>query len=120
MKNLIYTFAVCSALISAPSFAATETDKVVGAVVGGLVGSTIGSGDGKVLATAAGAAVGYTVAGGGFLKSESRKWCERHVPEKYWHNKGTRRQWIKGCMNREKERQERREDRAYNDGYKGY
>lgn len=119
MKNLILVLAIFSAFHSAPVLASSDTDKVVGAVVGGLVGSTIGGGDGKVLATAAGVAVGYTVAGGDMLKSNRRKWCERHVPEKYWHNKGTRRAWVKGCMNREKERQERREDRAYSDGYRG-
>lgn len=119
MKSLAQLFLVSFVLFSTPSFASDDTDKVVGAVVGGLVGSTIGGGDGKVLATAAGAAVGYSVAGGDLFKSNRRKWCERHVPEKYWHNRGTRRAWIKGCMNREEERQERREDRAYNDGYRG-
>ena len=119
MKKIISILAVCCTMYSAPILADNDTDKVVGAVVGGLVGSTIGGGDGKILATAAGVAVGYTVAGSDILKSNRRKWCERHVPEKYWRNKGTRRAWIKGCMNREKERQERREDRAYDDGYKG-
>ena len=73
----------------------------------------------ETMSVGAGVAVGYSVAGGDLFKSNRRKWCEHNVPDKYWENKGTRRAWIKGCMSREKQRQERREDRAYNDGYRG-
>lgn len=96
---------------------ADDTDKAVGAVVGGLVGSTIGSGDGQKVAIAAGALLGYAIADGKFSNNKAREYCERRVPERYWRNKRTRRQWVNGCMNRLKEDQEMIEQRAYHDGY---
>lgn len=114
MKNLI----LFAALAFPVTALADDTDKAVGAVVGGLVGSTVGHGDGRVLATAAGAVIGYSIADGKFNRNSAKQRCERQVPERYLDNRRARKSWVKGCVQRMEERQERLEERAYRDGYR--
>lgn len=125
-KKILAVGAAVLALTISGCATANDTERVLGAVVGGVLGSTIGGGDGKTVAIVAGTVLGYKygdkIFGGerGHYHSPPRTlrdYCSRRVPEKYWDNRGTRRNWINGCVHRMEEEQERRESRAYKDGY---
>lgn len=125
-KKILATTVALLAMTMSGCAIANDADRILGAVAGGVLGSTVGGGDGKTAAIVAGTVLGYKygdrIFGNerGHYHSPPRTlhdYCSRRVPEKYWHNKGTRRSWVNGCVQRMEEEQERREARAYEDGY---
>lgn len=94
-----------------------DTDKVIGAVVGGAIGSTIGDGDGQRIATALGALIGARMADGErYEKKDFVRECRRNVPAQYQNNRGAKRAWVTGCVNRLENLQAQLEQKAYEDG----
>ena len=97
-------------------------DPWLGATLGGLIGSTIGQGDGRRLATAVGAVMGYQLA------SETPSALSRHhyrrlqrrcaaaVPATYSENRGAAKAWVEGCIDREAKVQIDLEQEAYESG----
>jgi uncharacterized protein YcfJ len=131
MKAII----IALALLSTPTFANEEQEKILGAVAGGYLGSTIGGGDGKTAATVLGAIIGYragpTILGTDNQKaahprlghrirhkqSDVYKLCEWENPyhkdsRLYWH-------YSKGCVQRLSQQLRNLEREAYERGYEG-
>jgi hypothetical protein len=94
-----------------------NTDKLIGAVVGGAIGSTIGDGDGQKIATALGALIGARMANGErYEKKDFVRECRRNVPAQYRSNRGARKAWVEGCVNRLENLQAQLEQKAYEEG----
>lgn len=43
--------------------------------------------------------------------------CRSQLPQEYYHNSGAAESWIRGCVEREAQRQQEVENRAYREGY---
>ena len=46
-----------------------------------------------------------------------RRYCRSQVPQEYYYNSGAAESWISGCVEREAQRQQEVENRAYREGY---
>lgn len=107
--------------------------QAMGAIVGGTLGYILGDGSGHQKEIAAGAAVAGALVGGATYDRrapeynsgyqplspyDARNYCESQVPQIYRNNYGARENWIRGCAEREAQRQQEFENRAYRDGYR--
>ena len=114
---VVISVALLLGLSSAVNAQSNDTDKLTGAVVGGLIGSTIGDGDGKKIATALGIIIGARMADGErYEKRDFVRECRRNVPLRFKDNEGTKRAWIRGCVDNLEDIQARLEREAYNEG----
>jgi len=99
-------------------------DPWLGATIGGLIGSTIGQGDGRKVATAVGAVVGYQLAADtadGLSRQHYRRLerrCRAAIPAAYRINAGAAKAWVEGCIDREVGNQQDLEQEAYEHGRK--
>lgn len=105
--------------------------QAAGALIGGTLGYILGDGSGHQKEIAAGAAVAGALVGNATYDRrppaynapplspyDARNYCESQVPDTYRANYGARENWIRGCAEREAQRQQEFEDRAYRDGYR--
>ncbi|MBM4231524.1 MAG: glycine zipper 2TM domain-containing protein [Gammaproteobacteria bacterium] len=112
--------------LSSPTGEAREgtapADPWLGATIGGLVGSTIGQGDGRKVATAVGAVIGYQLAADtadGLSRQHYRRLerrCRASIPAAYSVNAGAAKAWVEGCIDREIANQQGLEQAAYEHG----
>jgi hypothetical protein len=144
--NKLITATILATLLVTPVAYANDLDKVLGAAAGAAVGSTIGKGKGRTIAMAAGALIGanladsnrdryyndneYYYGSNGIVYSRSYdsysdmqnhfyRRCREEVPGRYEKNRGAKRAWIDGCVNRRIAEQQEYEREAYHEGSDG-
>lgn len=132
MKKLM-VFLLTVNLTGCASAQTQGESQAMGALVGGTLGYILGDGSGHQKEIAAGAAVAGALVGGatydrraperntGYQPQsayDARDYCESQVPQVYRNNYGARESWIRGCAQREAQRQQEFENRAYHEGYR--
>lgn len=130
MKHTII-FLLTFNMVSCASAQSQGESQAQGALIGGALGYIFGDGSGNQKEIAAGAAVAGALLGGAAYNRQApayqsqplspydaRGYCESQVPQIYRDNYGARENWIRGCAEREAQRQQEFENRAYRDGYR--
>lgn len=132
MKHTII-FLLTFNMVSCASAQSQGESQTMGALIGGTLGYVLGDGSGNQKEIAAGGAVAGALLGGAAYNRrepsynssypqsgpyDARGYCESQVPQIYRENYGARENWIRGCAEREAQRQQEFENRAYRDGYR--
>lgn len=121
---IVIALLALSSRVGAAHEGTTPADPWLGATIGGLIGSTIGQGDGRKVATAVGAVVGYQLAAetaDGLSRQHYRRLerrCRAAIPAAYRINAGAAKAWVEGCIDREVGNQQDLEQEAYEHGRK--
>ncbi len=121
---IVIALLASSSRVGAAHEGTAPTDPWLGATIGGLIGSTIEQGDGRKVATAVGAVIGYQLAADtadGLSRQQYRQLerrCRAAIPAEYRINAGAAKAWVEGCIDREVRNQQDLEREAYEHGRK--
>lgn len=119
---IVFALLALSSRVGAAHEGTAPADPWLGATIGGLIGSTIGQGDGRKVATAVGAVIGYQLAADtadGLSRQQYRRLerrCRAAIPAAYSVNAGAAKAWVAGCVEREIRNQQDLEQEAYEHG----